>query len=258
MRDERGGISQWSDQGARDFCARFNTDYAFKLIDLLCLNSGQRVLDLGCGPGNLTLLMAQSVGEVVSVDCSQSMLAVLRERQREVEAANVSCVHSFWRDVRVGIDIKPPFDLAVCSNSFELLGAREARDGYGQVDVDWDLTDAVRLMNQVARKVVITMPLSESSLAAVLADLGQRYDSFPGYRVVREVLLEMGCQISTETILTRTPNAGYLEHALDMLDRVETLSPLERESAQAEIRRRESAPEAALQTWAVCSWCNDI
>jgi cyclopropane fatty-acyl-phospholipid synthase-like methyltransferase len=135
--------------GARDSARWFNTDYAFKLIDLLCLNSGQRVLDLGAG--NLTLRCAER-GEVVSLDCSQSMLAVLRERQRELRPRTF-LASSFWRDVRVGIDIKPPFDLAVCSNSFELLGAREARDGYGQVDVDWDLTDAVRLMNQVARKL---------------------------------------------------------------------------------------------------------
>jgi SAM-dependent methyltransferase len=54
------------------------------------------VLDVGCGGGDLTLLVAKLVGSggrVVGVDCSRDALSAARARQRETGAANVEFVH---------------------------------------------------------------------------------------------------------------------------------------------------------------------
>jgi len=53
---------------------------------LLALRSGERVLDIGCGPGFLAQEMAASVGpdgSVVALDASEPMLALARRRCRD-------------------------------------------------------------------------------------------------------------------------------------------------------------------------------
>ncbi|HVC51246.1 MAG TPA: methyltransferase domain-containing protein [Stellaceae bacterium] len=56
---------------------------------------GERVLDVGCGPGATTLPLAQAVGStghVTGADISQPMLAAARKRIEEAGVANVSLV----------------------------------------------------------------------------------------------------------------------------------------------------------------------
>jgi arsenite methyltransferase len=53
----------------------------------LALQPGERVLDIGCGPGFLAIEMAEEVGpggRVVGVDASESMLAIARRREPAV------------------------------------------------------------------------------------------------------------------------------------------------------------------------------
>jgi SAM-dependent methyltransferase len=52
----------------------------------------RRVLDLGCGPGILTLQLAARAPFVIGLDLSPSMLALARERQRDLGCTNVAWV----------------------------------------------------------------------------------------------------------------------------------------------------------------------
>ena len=65
-----------------------SVDAAFLLPHL---RSGMRVLDVGCGPGTITLGLAQSVapGEVVGVDLQESMVERARALAAERGIANV-------------------------------------------------------------------------------------------------------------------------------------------------------------------------
>ncbi|MGQ5652773.1 methyltransferase domain-containing protein, partial [Streptomyces sp. EKR5.2] len=57
--------------------------YKQQLLDLLGLQAGQTVLDVGCGPGTDLPALAERVGDrgtVIGVDRDPAMLAQARER----------------------------------------------------------------------------------------------------------------------------------------------------------------------------------
>lgn len=67
-----------------------------QVIAALELRLGERVADLGCGPGYFTLLLAEAVGPagtVWGVDIEPAMLARLREHIRDRKIENIRTVH---------------------------------------------------------------------------------------------------------------------------------------------------------------------
>ncbi|MBS7526084.1 methyltransferase domain-containing protein [Fusibacter paucivorans] len=62
--------------GKHSFVANYGND----LVELLNPKSGEKILDLGCGTGDLTQKIAESGAEVVGIDASEAM--VLRAQQK--------------------------------------------------------------------------------------------------------------------------------------------------------------------------------
>ncbi len=60
--------------------ARFVSDLGGDLVDLLDPRPGERILDIGCGDGHLTLAIAERGAEVVGVDASPEMVKAARDR----------------------------------------------------------------------------------------------------------------------------------------------------------------------------------
>ena len=58
--------------------ARFVSDLGVPVMELLAPVAGERILDLGCGDGALTLRLVESGAEVVGVDASPAMVAAAR------------------------------------------------------------------------------------------------------------------------------------------------------------------------------------
>ncbi|MPQ98913.1 methyltransferase domain-containing protein [Modestobacter sp. I12A-02628] len=77
-----------------------------------------RLLDVGCGPGSLTLLLAPWFAETVGLDADADML---REAERAAAAAGVRAVR--WRQLRaeeLPADL-PPVDVVTFAQSFHWL-----------------------------------------------------------------------------------------------------------------------------------------
>jgi len=66
-----------------------------QLADFVGVQSGQRVLDVGCGPGALTAELVARVGPsgVAAVDPSEPFIAAVRERHPGVEVLQASAEH---------------------------------------------------------------------------------------------------------------------------------------------------------------------
>jgi SAM-dependent methyltransferase len=69
------------------FMGRYSSLLAAQLADFAGVHSGQRVLDVGCGPGALTSELVQRLGapEVVAVDPSEPFVVAARERHPGVD-----------------------------------------------------------------------------------------------------------------------------------------------------------------------------
>lgn len=61
-------------------CHSFVWEYGRDVLDLLDLQPGEKVLDLGCGTGQLTDLLYQQGGHVIGVDYSADMITAAQEQ----------------------------------------------------------------------------------------------------------------------------------------------------------------------------------
>ncbi len=69
------------------FMGRYSVLLAAQVADLAGVSPGQRVLDVGCGPGALTGELVERVGasNVAAVDPSEPFVAAARERHPGVD-----------------------------------------------------------------------------------------------------------------------------------------------------------------------------
>jgi len=78
---------------AMDFMSRRSAEQQARFL-LPHLKSGQRLLDIGCGPGTITLGLAEILasGEVVGIDLAESQLSVARQNAAQNKIENASFV----------------------------------------------------------------------------------------------------------------------------------------------------------------------
>jgi trans-aconitate methyltransferase len=97
------------DPGAYGRHARFVSDLGQPVLDLLDLQPGERVLDLGCGDGALTLRLLDRGAEVVGVDSSGEMV-------HQVRALGIDARVGDGQRLEEALASEAPFD-AVFSNA---------------------------------------------------------------------------------------------------------------------------------------------
>lgn len=97
----------------------------------LALDGRGRLLDVGCGPGVLTLLLAPFVAEAVGVDSDADMLAEAARRAATMGVRNASWVQARGEDLPAGLG---RFDVATFGQSFHWMDrARVAATVFGML-----------------------------------------------------------------------------------------------------------------------------
>jgi SAM-dependent methyltransferase len=106
--------------------------FAF-LADTFGLSEGARVLDLGCGPGTLTIPLSRLAGEVLAIDRDAGMIAEGRRRASEAGRTNIT-----WRRMSAE-EISPTlgvFTLAVMGQSFHWMDRDVVLERLGEIICD--------------------------------------------------------------------------------------------------------------------------
>lgn len=148
-----GHVAGWIMGGRSSNLAR--NRWAVRLLDV---EPGDRVIELGCGPGvALAALAARaSRGLVVGVDHSQVMIHQARRRNRAaVRAGRVRLVHTPVESLSIS---DGPFDAALAVNTVGLWPDPSAR-----------LRELARLLRPGGRIALVTQPRCPGATAATSA-----------------------------------------------------------------------------------------
>lgn len=94
-----------------------NYEYGRKAIEALSeiLDKDFEVLEIGAGPGTLTIPLAERVKKIVAVESSEMAVEYLKKNLKESRVENVEIMNRNWMEVE-DREIKDRFDLVVCSH----------------------------------------------------------------------------------------------------------------------------------------------
>jgi len=95
-------------------------------IAALDITPDSRVLDIGAGPGTLTLPLSPHVREVTAVEPGAGMVGILIDHAERDGIKNITCVQKLWEDVDITRDLKAPYDCVIASLSLTMYDIREA------------------------------------------------------------------------------------------------------------------------------------
>lgn len=105
------------------------------LVELLGLQAGDRVLDVGCGPGRHALALAERGMHVVGVDVSERFVAVAGEAASRSDLAGSARFEV--ADARfLGFDAEFDAAISLCQGAFGLAGGAGAIDTLPERELD--------------------------------------------------------------------------------------------------------------------------
>jgi SAM-dependent methyltransferase len=111
--------------GSASHYRRGRLPYSVAVADALSHEAGldgtQRLLDVGCGPGSLTLLLAPRVALAVGVDADRDMIAAASEEAQRARIDNVRWRHLRAEALPAGLG---RFDVVTFAQSFHWMDRR--------------------------------------------------------------------------------------------------------------------------------------
>lgn len=108
-----------------DFTSRFQRYRIAKILELCTPRPADRVLDLGCGWGTISLALGPIAKEVIGLDFSEKAVASCRTRLASSGLRNVEFRRADARDTGLGA---ASFDVVVAADLFEHLYPDDSRD----------------------------------------------------------------------------------------------------------------------------------
>ncbi len=159
-----------------------NPEYYEHTIGAISLEPHFNVLDIGTGPGTMTLPMARRAAHITAVEPAAGMADLLEDRCRTEKVANVHCLRKRWEDLDPAADLQGPYDVVVAAFS---LGME-------------DLAAAIAKMNRISTGTVYLFWFAGTSTwERLYRDLwpqlhGRPYHPGPKADVIYNLLYRMG------------------------------------------------------------------
>ncbi len=116
-----------TEENARNFWERIQNDSVRigRTLDGLDLHPDSKVLDIGAGPGSLSIPLSDRVAHITAVEPSNGMMGVLRENIRERGIENISTIHKSWEDLDIS-ELDGPYDVIIASYSLHVPDLKQA------------------------------------------------------------------------------------------------------------------------------------
>lgn len=216
--------------------------YVSALLDQLDLRGIDSVLDVGCGPGSLSVALARQVRQVYAMDFSPAMLDCLRENAAARQLHNIQPILRAWEDDWQDI---PPADLLLASRSTTVADLRVV---------------LARLASHARVRVCLTQPVAgcftDPQISAVL---GVQVEHVPDYIYTLNLLHQQGIYPRLDYIDTPSRLAGCSDFNA-FADKVAwsfgSLSTAQRAALQDwyEADPQRAARGGRAMRWAVIQW----
>jgi len=153
-------------------------EYHEVLMEKLILDENDTVLDLGCGEGAVTTLVAEKVSKVVGIDSSEMMLDLLQQRIDYYDIDNIETKNMKIEDASV--ETLGNFDIVLASRSF--MGI-------------YDVKDVLININEIATKYVFLVVFGRRNWRIekkFFKSIGKDYPDFAPYDYLFNILVNLG------------------------------------------------------------------
>ena len=230
----------WDRRASAMSDGEFTSPYVRQFVDRMDLTDCRTLLDVGCGPGTISLTVAARLEQVYGLDHSPGMLAAfaLNARQRGLTGATpiLRAWNDDWADV-------PVCDVAVASRSTAVP----------------DLEAAIlKLESKARRRVYLTYP-ADGRLGGeeVREAMGRASLALPDYLCVIGILHHHGVYPTLaflpgkDRFASCSGFADFCAKVVDVLGDV-TVDEVERLRTYFDAHRDAKAPES--MRWALFSW----
>jgi SAM-dependent methyltransferase len=153
----------------------FTSPYVQQFVTRLDLNDCATLLDVGCGPGTISLSVAARLEHIYGLDYSPGMLAAFAENARQRGLTNVTPILRAWNDDWSDV---PVCDLAVASRSTAVPDLEAA---------------LLKLDSKARRRVYVTYPADGHFVGDdVCGAIGRAGQALPDYLCVVGILHHLG------------------------------------------------------------------
>ncbi|KZX15397.1 class I SAM-dependent methyltransferase [Methanobrevibacter filiformis] len=152
-------------------------EYHDKLMEKLILNKHDSVIDLGCGEGAVTTLIAEKVSEVLGIDSSEMMLDLLNQRIEHDNIKNIKIQNMKIEEANV--DTVGKFDIVLASRS--LMGI-------------YDIKDVLKNINEIANKYVFLAVFGRRNWRIekkFFKEIGKEYPDFAPFDYLFNLLINL-------------------------------------------------------------------
>jgi ubiquinone/menaquinone biosynthesis C-methylase UbiE len=127
---KRSGAGQWySKAAAQQYWDRAQKNHRQRIENIiqdLNVSPSSRILDIGAGPGIISIPLSGKVSHITAVDPSPGMISVLKEKMSEQGITNIHYLEKYWEDIQPTIDLMPPYDIVIASLSLDMLNIQPA------------------------------------------------------------------------------------------------------------------------------------
>ena len=192
---------RWDDEVEKDFWRRLAPVFDEKnnlhrrapmIADILLqlLGKEKRILEIGCGTGIYSLLMAAYAQEVIGVDLSPDMLTQLRLKMQMLKIDNITPLCAKWEDIDIDQYEIGKIDCIVSINSLYRIQ---------------DIVTALQKMCQLSRRIILVRTIQCPLLTDYYWRCGIEVDICPDYLFFAPILQALGLNVEVKSLTYQLP-----------------------------------------------------